>query len=93
MNDPTCIREQARQWGDAEEKRAFLAATARRCACVLALVILFLTTGVGSVPNPGTGEQGLELRMASKPARAETLADGGVYYKELLSARTRHKTH
>jgi len=63
--------------------------TTRRCACVLALVLLFLTTGSGSMPNLGTGAQGIELRMASKPA----LADEGSYSGELVSVRTRHKTH
>jgi hypothetical protein len=67
--------------------------TTRRCACVLALVLFFLTTGGGSMLNLGTGAQGLELRMAGKPARAEALADEGGYSEELLSVRTRHKTH
>jgi hypothetical protein len=67
--------------------------TAERCACVLALVLLFLTTGVGSMPNPVTGAQGIELRVAGKPAQAETLANEGGYSEELVSVRTRHKTH
>jgi hypothetical protein len=68
-------------------------ATQRRCACVLALVLLFLTAGVGGMPNLGTGAQGIELRMASKPAQAETLANEGGYSERSLSTRTRHKTH
>ena len=67
--------------------------TTRRCACVLALVLLFLTTGGGSTLILGTGEHGLELRTASKPARAETPANGGGSSEELLSVSTRHKTH
>ena len=63
----------------------------RRCACVLALVLLFLTTGVVSMPN--LGAQGLEFRVASNPAKAETLTDKGGYSEELLSVNTRHKTH
>ena len=65
--------------------------TAKRCACVLALVLLFLTTGGGGMPN--LGAQGIELRMTGKPARAETLTDKGGYSEELLSVSTRHKTH
>jgi hypothetical protein len=89
MNNPTSIRK----WG-------IIAATARRCACVLALALLFLTTGVGSVPNFGTGPQGLVLQTANKPARADTfveahqkLADGVDHYENSLSTITRHKTH
>lgn len=89
MNDPTSILGHLRQQGGA---RKGTAATARRGACVLALVLLFLT--VGSVPGRETGSQGFALQATSKPARADTLADqelvdGG----ELLSTRTRHKTH
>ena len=84
MNDPTSILGQIRKQGGV--------ATARRGACVLAFVLLFLT--VGGAPGRETRAQGFALQATSKPARADTLADqelvdGG----ELLSTRTRHKTH
>ncbi len=93
MNDPTSILEQARRLGDAQKGRDIVATTTRRCACVLALVLLFLISGFGSMPNLGSGAQGLELRAASEPAQAETLANEGGYNEESLSVRTRHKTH
>ena len=65
----------------------------RRGACVLALVLLFLTTGVGSMPNLVTGAQGLEFRAASSSAGAETLTNEGNYSEEFRLASTRHKTH
>jgi hypothetical protein len=55
--------------------------------------VLFLTTGVGSMPNLVTGAQGLAFRAASTPAQAETLTGEGNYSEVLLSASTRHKTH
>jgi hypothetical protein len=67
--------------------------TTRRGACVLALVLLFLATGIGILPTPGTGAQDLQLRLESKPAQAETPSDGVDYSEESLSVRTRHKTH
>ena len=67
--------------------------TTRRGACVLALVLLFLTTGIGILPTPGTGEQDPELRLESKPAQAETPSGEGDYSEGSLSVRTRHKTH
>lgn len=70
-----------------------MTATQRRGVCVLALVLLLLTTGVRSTVNLETGAQGTELRLASKPARAETLPDEGGYSEGLVSVRTRHKTH
>lgn len=62
------------------------AATTRRFACVLALVLLFSTIGVGSMTD-----------LAARPAKADTpagqLVDGGGYRENLLSTITRHKTH
>jgi hypothetical protein len=93
MNEPTSILEQARRRGNSRKRRDVATAATRRGAAVLALVVLLLTTGVGSMPNMETGAQGLELGMASKPARAETPTDEGAYSEELLSVRSRHKTH
>ena len=96
MNDPTSILGHLRQQGGGARKGT--AATARRGACVLALVLLFLT--VGSVPGRETGSQGFALQATSKPAQADTVAgasqdvaDGNDPYEGLLSTRTRHKTH
>jgi hypothetical protein len=91
MNGPTSILEQSRRRNDAAEKWGMVATTARRCA--LALVMLFLTTGVGSMPSLETEARGLTLQTASKAARADTLLDEGGYHQDLLSTRTRHKTH
>ena len=93
MNDPTSILEQARRRGDAKEGRNVVTTATRRGACVLALVLLFLTTGVGSMPNLVTGAQGLEVRAASSSARAETLKNEGNYSEEIRLATMRHKTH
>jgi hypothetical protein len=69
------------------------ATTARRFACVLALVLLFSTLGVASVPVPRTGAEG----VAPRPAQADTpdgeTVDGNGYHENLLSTMTRHKTH
>ena len=84
MNDPTSILGQIRKQG--------YATTARRGACVLAFVLLFLT--LGGVPGRETGAQGFALQATSKPAQADTLADRAlVDGGELLSTRMRHKTH
>jgi hypothetical protein len=93
MTDPTSILEQTRRRGVVKEGRNAVTTATRRGACVLALVLLFLTTGVGSMPNLVTGSQGLEFQAASKPAQAETLTNRGNYSEGLLSASTRHKTH
>ena len=93
MNDPTSVLEQAQRWGSAQKRRDVVTTTTRRGACVLAFVLLFLIPGVGSMPNLGTGAQGLDLRVASKPAQAETLTDVGNNSGALLSTSTRHKTH
>jgi hypothetical protein len=93
MNDPTSILEQARRRGDAKGRRNVVTTATRRGACVLALVLLFLATGGGSVPNLVTGAHGLEFRAASTPTKAEALTDQGNSSEELLSVTTRHKTH
>jgi hypothetical protein len=73
------------------------AATTRRFACVLALVLLFSTLGIGSMPDPGNGAQGFVLRGAARAAHADTstgeMVDGNGYRENLLSTMTRHKTH
>ncbi len=73
------------------------AATTRRFACVLALVLLFSTLGVGSKPVSGTGAQVFALHIAAGPARADTptgeVVDGNGHRENLLSTMTRHKTH
>ena len=89
MNDPTSVIEQAQRWGSAQKRRDVVTTTTRRGACVLAFVLLFLIPGVGGMPNLETGAQGLELRVASKPAQAETLTSVSSSSGELL----RHKTH
>jgi hypothetical protein len=73
------------------------ATTTRRFACVLALVLLFSTLGIGSMPDPGNGAQGFVLRDAARAAHADTstgeMVDGNGYRENLLSTMTRHKTH
>ena len=73
------------------------AATTRRFACVLALVLLFSTLGIGSKPVFGTGAQGFALQVTARPAQADTptreIVDGNGYHENLLSTMTRHKTH
>jgi hypothetical protein len=88
MNDPTSILGQIRKKGGV--------ASARRGVYVLAFVLLFLA--IGSVPGRETGTQGFALQATSKAARADTLADqtlvdGDASQVDLLSTRTRHKTH
>ena len=95
MNDPTSILERARRRSNTTGKEGVMATTTRRCACVLALVLLFLTVGVESTPGRETGAQGFTLQTTSKPARADTLAgaDPELVDEGTLSTRTRHKTH
>ena len=59
----------------------------RRCVCALALVLLFVAAGAGSLPNSVTRAQeslpldpifldyGHTLRTMGNPAEADTLAD------------------
>jgi hypothetical protein len=71
------------------------AATTRRFACVLALVLLFSSIGVGR--DLGTGAQGFASQVTVSRAQADTpageLVDGDGYHENLLSTMTRHKTH
>ena len=73
------------------------ATTARRFACVLALVLLFSTLGSASVPVPRTGAEGVAPQVVPGPAQADTpdgeMVDGNGYHENLLSTMTRHKTH
>ena len=73
------------------------ATTTRRSACVLALVLLFSTLGIGTMPDLGNGAQGFVLRGAARAAHADTstgeVVDGNGYRETLLSTMTRHKTH
>ena len=69
-----------------------VAATTRRFACVLVLVLLFSTMGVGSMPGHEAGAQGSALQVASRPAQAEMVDEDG-YHENQLSTMTRHKTH
>jgi hypothetical protein len=86
MNEPTSILEQAQPRTDAAGKRGVMTTTTRRGVCVLALVLLFMATGVGSVPNRETGAQksplgpipfdhGLTPQLMADPAWADTLAN------------------
>ena len=100
MNEPTSILERARWRSNTTGKAGLTATTTRRCACVLALVLLFLTVGVGSTPSRETGAQWFTLQATGDPARADTLSDAdlergneGGYYVGALSTRARFKTH
>jgi hypothetical protein len=100
MNDPTPILERARRRSNTTGKASVMATTTRRCACVLALVLLFLTVGVGSTPSRESGGRGFTLQTTSNPAWADTLADADSdradecgYYEGALSTRARFKTH
>lgn len=99
MNEPTPILERARWRGNTTGKAGVIATT-RRCACVLALVLFFLTVGVGSAPSRETGGQGFPLQAAGDPAWADTLADTDLeradecgYCEGAPSTRARFKTH
>lgn len=86
MDDPTSVlgRTQPRI-GAARKERAVVSAI-RRCACMLVLVLLFLTVGVGGVPDYGTAPQeaaplkllpldyGLTLEASVDRASADTLS-------------------
>jgi hypothetical protein len=71
------------------------AGAARRFACVLTLVLLLSSIGVGR--DLRTGAQGFALQVTSGPAQADTLAgelvDGDGYHETQLSTMRRHKTH
>jgi hypothetical protein len=86
MNDPTSVAEQAKRRTDAAGKLRGMMTTTRRCACVTALILVFLVTGVGGMPSsetrvqesltlePGLFVHGLTLPTLSKSASADTLA-------------------
>ena len=85
MNDLTSALEQARRRADGAGGRGVMATAARRCALMLALVMLFLAVVVGGPPSPETGkggplppvlaERGLAPQIVVKGASAETFAD------------------
>ena len=95
MNGPTSILGQVPKQGGGARKEGLAAATARRSAGVVALMLLFLTVGIGSVPDRDTGAGEFTLQATTKPAQADTLAgtDQDLVDEDLLSTRTRHKTH
>lgn len=100
MNDPTSVAEQAQRRTDAAGKLRGMMTTTRRCACVTALILVFLVIGVGGMPSsetrvqesltvePGHFVHGLTLPTFVKSASADTLAGA-----EQISTRARHKTH
>jgi hypothetical protein len=105
MNDPTSVAEQAQRRIDASEKRGEIMTTAKRCAYVTVLILVFLVIGVRGVPNsetkaqePLTLELGLfefTLPTMGEPASANTLAgaDQELVSEGVMLTRARHKTH
>lgn len=100
MNDPTPILERARRRSNTTGKSGVVATTTRRCAYVLALVLLFLTVGVGSTLSREPGGHGFALQATGDPAWADTSvgadlerADECCYYEGAISTRARFKTH
>jgi hypothetical protein len=87
MCTPTSILEQAQRRIGAPGKWGAMLATTRRCVCVLALMIMFLAVGVGSVPSREAGAlrslpldpilfgYGLTAQTGGNAAWADTLAD------------------
>ena len=87
MNKPTSVLEQARRRIGAAGKRGGMVTITRRCVCALALVLLFVAAGAGSMPNSVTRAQeslplepslldyGHMLRTMGNSAEADTLAD------------------
>jgi hypothetical protein len=85
MNKPTSVLRQARRRIGAARKRGGMVTVMRRCVCALALVLLFVAAGAGSVPNSVTRAQeslpldpvlldyGHMLRTMGNPAEADTL--------------------
>jgi hypothetical protein len=86
MNDPTSVAEQAQRRTDAAGKLRGMMTTTRRCACVTALILVFLVIGVSGMPSsetrvqesltlePGLFVHGLKLPTVGKSASADTLA-------------------
>jgi hypothetical protein len=108
MDDPTPVlgRTQHRI-GAARKERAMVTAM-RRCACMLALVLLFLAAGVGGVPEYGIAPEeaaplklfpldyGWTLEAGVAPASADTLSDANQEpgsYEGTLERPRRFKTH
>ena len=87
MNKPTSVLGQARRRVGPAGKRGGMVTITRRCVCALALVLLFVAAGAGSMPNSATRAQeslpldpilldfGHMLRTMGTPAEADTLAD------------------
>lgn len=87
MNKPTSVLGQARRRIGPAGKRGGMVTITRRCVCALALVLLFVAAGAGSMPNSATSAQeslpldpilldfGHMLRTMGNPAEADTLAD------------------
>jgi hypothetical protein len=86
MNKPTSVLGQARRRIGAAGKGGGMVTITRRCVCALALVLLFVAAGAGSMPNSVTRAQeslpldpildyGHVLRTMGNPAEADTLAD------------------
>jgi hypothetical protein len=87
MNKPTSVLGQARRRIGPAGKRGGMVTITRRCVCALALVLLFVAAGAGSMPNSVTRAQeslpqdpilldfGHMLRTTGNPAEADTLAD------------------
>ena len=87
MNKLTSVLGQARRRIGAAGMRGGMATMTRRCVCALALVLLFVAAGVGSMPNSVTRAQeslplepslldyGHMLRTMGNSAEADTLAD------------------
>jgi hypothetical protein len=57
MNDPTSVAEQAQRRTDAAGKLRGMMTTTRRCACVTALILVFVVIGVGGMPSSETRVQ------------------------------------
>jgi hypothetical protein len=87
MNKPTSVLGQARRRIGAAGMRGGMVTMTRRCVCALALVLLFVAAGAGSMPNSVTRAQeslpldpvlldyGHMLRTMGNPAEADTLVD------------------
>ena len=86
MNKPTSVLGQARRRIGAVGERGGMVTITRRCVCALGLVLLFVASGTGSIPNSVTRAQeslpldpildyGHMLRSFGNPAKADTVAD------------------
>ena len=107
MDDPTSVLGRAQHRIGATRKARAVVSAIRHCACMLVLVLLFLTVGVGGVPDYGTAPQepapldyGWTLEASVDPASADTLSDADLEqiqksssYEGRLSTRARFKTH